>query len=353
MAKEKSKKGFLKFTLIVLLLLGLGGGWFAWKYILGENVNLGGKKYSFLELPAGSSYEDLKEILASNDLVKNIESFDWYARKMKLNEPANIHPGRYRIVPGMSNRQLVKILKNGKEEKVKLNINYTTRSKEQLIEKLSSKFDMDKGELEEFLSDEVTLDKKYGLNSVSVMTMVRPGEYELSWATGIEQFFDLMKERYKAFWTEARKNKAKEMNMSQSEIMILASVVQGEANIESEQKKIAGVYLNRLEQGIPLQADPTVIFALNDFTIQRVLGDDLKFDSPYNTYKYKGLPPGPICFPSDQAVAAVLNHEKNKCLFFCAKPELNGYSDFSETLEQHEKYAKAYRAAMDKRGIKR
>lgn len=353
MGKENKKGGkFFRFVFLVLLIGGAGAGWFAWKYIFGENVNLNGKKNAFLQISAASNYEGIKTVLKESGLIKNIETFDWYARQMELDKPENFHPGRYRLVQGMSNRQLVKILKNGKEEKVKLNINYTTRSKEQLIEKLSSKFDMDKTELEQFLSDELEIGKRFGLTSETIMTMVRPGEYELSWATNYDDFFAMMQKKYKEFWTDARKEKAKEMQMSQTEIMILASIVQGEASIESEQQKIAGVYINRLAKGIALQADPTVIFAMKDFSKRRVWGNDLKFDSPYNTYMNKGLPPGAICFPSDQAVAATLNYEKSNYLFFCAKPELNGYSDFAETLEEHEKNAKRYRAEMDKRGIR-
>ncbi|MBC7863841.1 MAG: endolytic transglycosylase MltG [Bacteroidia bacterium] len=350
MAKENKSKAGRIFLIVVLLLLA-GGGWFVWDYVFKGNVNLNGEKYKYLYVHNNSDYEELKKSLIDDNLIKNVETFDFYARKMKLNE--NIHAGRYRIVDGMSNRQLVKMIKNGKEEKVKLAINYTTRTKQQLIEKLSSKFDMDANALTEFLENEMDLEKNFGMNATSIMTIVRPGEYELSWATSIEQFFELMKDKYKTFWTDARKKKAKEMNFSQSEIIILASVVQGEASIESEQKKIAGVYINRLSKDIMLQADPTVIFALNDFTIQRVLSNQLKFDSPYNTYMYKGLPPGPICFPTEQAIAAVLNYEKSDNLFFCAKPALNGYSDFSETLEQHEKFAKAYRDEMTRRGIKK
>lgn len=347
MDKKTEKSGAKRFILLIILIILIGLAFLAWRYVFCNNVN----KTGFIYIPKNATYAEVKELIAAQGTVRNMESFDWYARRMDLDK--NIRPGRYRVVPGMSNRQLVKMLKNGKEELVKLKINYTTRNKEQLIEKLSSKFDMDKTALEEFLENEAELDKRFGLNAVTVMTMIRPGTYEMSWATSIDEFFDKMKEEYKKFWNEARKRKAEEMNMTQSEVMILASIVQGESSIQSEQEKIAGVYINRLAKNMALQADPTVIFALNDFTIRRVSNDDLTIDSPYNTYRYKGLPPGPICFPSDQAVAAVLNYKKSDYLFFCAKPELNGYSDFSCTLDEHEKYAKAYREALTKKGIRR
>lgn len=350
MSSNKSS-GIKRLVLAVILLLLIGAGFMAWKYVFCGNVNMTGKNYVYLKIPKNSTYEDLKNILTSDGIIQNVESFDWYARKMELDK--NIHPGRYRITHGMNNRQLVKMLKSGKEEKISFTINYTTRSKEQLIEKLVSKFEMDESDLEDYLDNGEMLEKEYGLTPQTVMTLIRPGTYDLSWATDKEDFFSLMKEEYKKLWTEERKRKANEMKMSQSEVMILASIVQGESHIESEQKKIAGVYINRLAKNMLLQADPTVIFALNDFSIRRVSYDDLDIDSPYNTYKYKGLPPGPVSFPSDQAVNSVLNYHRSNYIFFCAKPDLNGYSDFSCTLDEHEKYAKTYRESLNKKGINR
>ncbi len=351
MAKEKKGSGFLKVVVLVLLMLAGGAGYLAWKYAFSANVKVDGKNFVYLKIPKNTDYEELKEILSNESLINNIETFDWIARKMDL--PNQIHPGRYRITPGMSNRHLVNLIRYGKEEKVTITINYTTRTMDQLSEKLVSKFDMDESELEDFLSDEEMLDREFGLSPVTIMTIVRPGTYELSWATSFEDYYEDIKKEYKKFWTDVRKQKARDLEMSQSEVMILASIVQGESSIESEQKKIAGVYLNRLAKNMALQADPTVIFALNDFTIRRVSRDDLQVESPYNTYRNKGLPPGPVCFPSDQAVSAVLNYEKSNYIFFCAKPELNGYSDFSCTLQEHEKFARAYRESLSKKGIKR
>lgn len=348
-SKKKMKNYFSRSIALLVLLITLIVGYVAWKYIFLGNIKIQDGEFSYLYIPKETSYDDLKQILKEENFIKDIESFDWYARKMKLNE--NIHPGRYRISNEMSNRQLVKMILNGKEEKVKLIINQTTRNKEQLVEKLSTKFNMNENELETFLNNGSELNSKFGLNEKEIITLIRPGKYELSWSTSIEDFFKIMEIEYNKFWTNARKRLAEDLNYSQTEIIILASIVQSEAVIETEQKKIAGVYFNRLKKGIALQADPTVIFALNDFTIRRVLNYQLQYDSPYNTYKYKGLPPGPICFPKDQAISAVLNYEKSNNLFFCAKPELNGYSDFSETLAQHNKYAASYRLAMNKKGI--
>jgi UPF0755 protein len=191
------------------------------------------------------------------------------------------------------------------------------------------------------------------LNKNTITLLVRPGKYQISWATDHLDFFNLMKKEFDEFWDNKKLNLLKATNLTKEEVMIMASIIEWESKIPSEQRKIAGVYFNRLAKNIQLQADPTVIFALNNFKIRRVSFQDLKFDSPYNTYKYRGLPPGPIGFPGDKAINSVLNYERNNYIYFCAKPELNGYSNFSSTLKEHEAFAKAYRESLNKRGIHR
>jgi UPF0755 protein len=349
---KKKKSGLLKkIILLLFLVLICLTGFITWKFVLRNNVKLNEGNDTFLFVPKNTDFEGLLQILENDKLVKDIASFKWYAEKMKL--PKILQPGKYRLTKGMSNRQIVKMLKQGKEEKVTFTINYTTRSLAQLYEKLCSKLNITETTVASFSGNEELLDRKYGLNSTTLACIVRPGKYELSWATEVEDFFDLMFSIDSLFWNAERLNQLKKLSLNKNQIMTLASIVNCESNIESEQRKIAGVYINRLKENMLLQADPTVIFALNDFTIRRLSFNDLKVDSPYNTYKNKGLPPGPVSFPNEKVINAVLNYEKSSYLYFCAKPELNGYSNFSSTFEEHQKFASIYRDAMNQKKITR
>jgi UPF0755 protein len=181
--------------------------------------------------------------------------------------------------------------------------------------------------------------------------MFIPNTYELYWNISPNEFFEKMQKEYVKFWTDERKSKAAKLNLTPIEVSILASIVDSEALYDKEMPVIAGLYLNRLNKGILLQSDPTVIFATGDFTIKRVLNSHLAFNSKYNTYKYAGLPPGPIMMPSIKAIDAVLNREANNYIYMCAKEDFSGYHNFAETREQHEINAKKYREALNKRNI--
>ena len=183
--------------------------------------------------------------------------------------------------------------------------------------------------------------------------MFIPNTYEFFWNTGPEEFTDRMKVEYDKFWQGERDRHAKKLGMTRSEVVTLASIVDEETLFDEENSRVAGVYINRIEKGIPLQADPTLKFALGDFTRQRILNDDKKIDSPYNTYKYRGLPPGPISIPSISAIESVLNYEKHNYIFFCAKADFSGYHAFARTLAQHNRNARAYQDALNKARIYR
>lgn len=349
--KKSGKKTLLKiFLFAFVLFLGIGSylGYFAF---LKKNIYLDGKKSKIICIPSSSSYSELLKILEEENIFKNKESFEWLAGRMNLEK--EFKPGRYRILSGMTNRELINLLKYGKQEKVKIIFNSADRTLSDIINELSEKLEISESELEEFFEDERRLDENYGFNEESIRCLFIPGTYELEWTTHLDDFMKLMKKEYESIWNQSRIQKAKNMGYTPVEICTLASIVQCESGIESEQKKIAGVYLNRLKKDMPLQADPTLIFARGDFSIQRVRNGDKELNSPYNTYKNKGLPPGPICLPYLKTIDAVLNHAKHNYLYFCAKPQLNGYSDYSETYEQHMKYANAYHKAMDQKGINR
>jgi UPF0755 protein len=265
----------------------------------------------------------------------------------------HINSGKYRIDAKMSNRSIVKMIVNGKQEKVKLFFNSQIRTKEQFIDYVSEKLEIEKAELEDYCSNEDILADQYGLNSENFMTFIVPETYEVNWTTHINDLFILLEKSYDSVWTKAKKDKAKSLGYSVPEIATIASIVQSESSIKTEQQKIAGVYINRLKQDMRLQADPTVVFANSNFDVQRVLSTDKEIDSPYNTYRYKGLPPGPICLVNPSAIDAVLNFTKHNYTYFCAKADFSGYSNFTNDYKVHMKNAAAYQEALNKKGIKR
>ncbi len=349
MGKKTSTK-YLRYILLVLLSLGLAGGYLFYNTFLKSNILLDGKKSKIVLIPSSATYEDLLDILYEENIVANRSSFEWLANKMELAQ--SFHPGRYRIMASMNNRQLVNLFKSGKQEKVKITFNSADRTLEHIISDISAKLETSEEELEHFFNNEALLLEKYGCTKENIRTLFVPGSYEVEWTCSIEDFMQLMQEKYEFIWNDERKSLARKTRLNPQEIIILASIVQCESAIKTEQQKIAGVYINRLNIGMPLQADPTLIYANKKFDAQRVWNADMETDSPYNTYKYTGLPPGPICLPFTQAVDAVLNYSHHKFLYFCAKPDLSGYSDFSASLEEHNKYRNAYRREMDKRGIR-
>ena len=185
------------------------------------------------------------------------------------------------------------------------------------------------------------------------MALIVPETYELNWTTHINDLFILLEKSYDNVWTKAKKNKAKSLGYTIPELVTIASIVQSESAIKTEQQKIAGVYINRLKQDMKLQADPTVVFANGNFEAQRVLNVDKEIDSPYNTYRYRGLPPGPICLVKPSVIDAVLNYTKHNYTYFCAKADFSGYSNFTNDYKVHMKNAAAYQEALNKKGIKR
>jgi len=194
---------------------------------------------------------------------------------------------------------------------------------------------------------------KFGFNKNTIISMFIPNTYNVDWNTSTSQLMTRMGKEFKKFWTAERVAKANDMSMTQSEVVTLASIVYWETKLKKDMPMVAGVYVNRLKRGIPLQADPTLIFAAGDFTIKRVLNKHKDIDSPYNTYKYAGLPPGPILIPPSQYVDAVLNYSKHDYIYFVAKEDFSGESYFAKHLSQHNIYANRFRKALNERGIYR
>ena len=351
MCAKKTGKKIKRLFFLFLLLIGLFGGYSAYIAFLKPNIYLDGKKYKFIYIPTKSSYEELIHMLEEENILQDKKSFEWLAKAYDLEQA--FKPGKYRVIAGMTNRQLINMIKSGKQEKVKITFNSADHTNDDIIKKVAGKLEITEAELEMLFTSQTPLRDKYNLNNENIRCLFIPETYEVNWNTSLPDFMDLVEKNYQDFWTVGRKQKAKRSNLSESEVIILASIVQSESAIGEEQQQIAGVYINRLNKNMPLQADPTLIYALQDFSIQRVRSRDKDIDSPYNTYRNKGLPPGPICLPYEQVIDAVLNYNKHNFLYFCAKPNLSGYSNYSVSYEDHKKYADAYQREMDRRGINR
>ena len=334
--------------LIILLIVGGIGGYYAYKTIFQPNINSIGKKSQIIYIPTGSDFDDVMGILNEYSILKNQSTFEFLAEKKKYKNA--VKPGKYRILANMSNNALINLLRAGIQEPVELNFN-GIRSTDQLISRLCRRIEADSISLYEATNDNGFL-SKYGFNSDNVQALFIPNTYKFYWNTSVDEFFDRMAKEYKTFWTAARRKKAIEIGYSQTEIAILASIVQGEQCCDNSEKKIiAGLYINRLKQDKLLQSYPTVIFAIGDFSIQRVSFEQTHFESPYNTYLNKGLPPGPIGFAQESSIDAVLNYDKNNYIFMCAKEDLSGKHYFSTSYEQHCVYAQKYRDALNNKGI--
>lgn len=350
MAKQKSS--FLKKIIIamlaIVLLVGGVGAYLAYKNLYQSNVNLGDKKSAVIYIPTGSSFEDVVRILGENNMLKDRSSFEFLAEKKKYKNA--VKPGKYRILAKMSNNALINLLRAGIQEPIEINFN-GLHTVDQLMLRVGRRIEADSLQLQRAVHDDAFLNK-YGFNETTVQALFIPNTYEFFWNTSVEEFFDRMAKEYKTYWTEERKNKAKAMGFSQTEVAILASIVQSEQCCDNEEKKvIAGLYINRLNDDMPLQSDPTVIFAIGDFSIQRVSTEQTRIASPYNTYVNKGLPPGPIAFVQQSSMDAVLNYERNEYIYMCAKEDLSGKHYFAKSYDQHCIYAKKYRDALNKRGI--
>lgn len=298
----------------------------------GENVSL--------YIPTGADYQYVKNEIVAMNVLKSEKAFNWLAKKTNYDE--NVHPGRYVLVDGMTNQQLITMLRMGYQTPVKVVFN-NMRTVEQLAGRISEQIEADSTSI---------VDAIYATDNVDATTFI-PNTYEFYWNTTAEDFVNKMVVEYNRFWNETRLEKAQNIKLSQKEVSILASIIDKETSKTSEMPRIAGVYMNRLNKRWPLQADPTLIFALGDYNIRRVLDVHKNIDSPYNTYKYAGLPPGPICIPSIAAIDAVLNAEKHNYYYFCAKDDLSGYHVFAKNINEHNRNAEKYRRALNKQKIYR
>ena len=333
--------------LIVCLVLMLGTATNFSLKLFRSNTN---KQFEqgYLYIPTGSNLDDIVAIIKAQQILNNTESFKWVASKMNFK---NIKPGKYKITKGLSNIELVRLLRSGKQEPIKLTFQ-NIRLKTDFAGYIGKNFEIDSSAFLNML-DSIDLVRQYGFDEETIFCMFIPNTYELYWNTSKEKFFERMQKEYVKFWHTERLAQAKAIGLSPVQVSILASIVDQEALLNREMIRIAGVYMNRLNRDIKLEADPTVIFANGDFTVKRVLYKLLQKDSPYNTYKYIGLPPGPICMPSVAAIDAVLHFEKHNYIYFCAKEDFSGLHNFASNVTEHQMNARKFQQALNNRGIKK
>ena len=350
-SKKKGGKRASRITVFVvigiLLVFGLAFAYWAYKTVMSSNVTTPDGKEAIIFIPTGSTYNDLQAILSEAKVLDNEQSFNWVAKQKELS--TNIRPGRYVLKNGMSNNQLVNMLRGGLQTPVNVTFN-NIRDVNQLAGRIAKQIEADSASISELFHNQEYI-KEHGFNDYTIPALFLPDTYQFYWNTDAEGFAVRMLQEYSKFWTDDRKEQAKNLGLTPIQVSTLASIVNKETNMTDEMPRVAGVYLNRLKSNWLLQADPTLIFALNDYTIKRVLNVHKEVESPYNTYKYVGLPPGPICIPSVAAVKAVLNAEQHHYYYFCAKEDFSGYHNFAKTLAEHNRNAARYQQALNQRGI--
>ncbi|MDB4924256.1 endolytic transglycosylase MltG [Mucilaginibacter sp.] len=351
MTKQKTSSGgtFRKFiiALIVLVVIGLGGT-LIFYYLRYFGPNVTGKE-EYLYIHTGENFDDVYKTIRDKGIVKDTTTFSWTAHNMKY--VGRVKPGKYRLHKGMSNRKLIRMLQLGEQEQVELSF-HVFRTKEQFVAFVSKKLEADSLTLLHYL-DSAKFVQEYGFNTDNAFVMIMPDTYQLYWNVSPEKFFKRMYSHYENFWTPERKQQAAAIGFSQPQVSILASIVDAEAVYDDEMPTIAGLYLNRLHKGMKLESDPTVIFAMQDFSIHRVLNKQLRVISPYNTYLHTGLPPGPIMMPSVNAVKAVLNYQKNNYLYMVAKEDFSNRHNFATNVAEHNINANKFRKALDEHNIKK
>ena len=333
--------------LIAGSVLGISLTFYFYQVFFSANTLVESDKAYLLKIPSNSVYKNVVDQLYEERVINDAVSFGFVAKILGYQE--GVKPGLYQIEPKMNNLQLVRMLRSGQQSPVRVTFN-TVRTQEDLAEKITANLEVSKEQFLELLQDSVYI-RKFGFEEETVMSLFIPNTYEFWWDTSAEELFERMHKEYQIFWTEARSQKAQDLGLSKEEVSTLASIVQAESQKSDERPRIAGVYLNRLRIGMPLQADPTLVFAAGDFSIKRLTAKQMAIESPYNTYKYAGLPPGPINLPDVNSLDAVLNYEKHSYLYFCAKEDFSGYHSFAVGYNEHLNNARRYQRALNAANI--
>jgi UPF0755 protein len=305
---------------------------------------------AYLYIRTGTGYAAVLDSLRRHELLRDLRTFEWLAEQRHY--PQLVRPGRYRLDPALSNQDLLDMLLTGRQDTLAFTLD-AFKYKPQLTRQISRQLEADSTELRQLLKNNAFLSRRYQLDTTTVLTLFLPGPYRLFWNTSARQFLDSAAATHRRFWTTERRQRADSLGLSPTQVHVLASIVQRETAKKEDKPIIAGVYLNRLRRNMRLQADPTLLWAIGNFGVKRVLNKDKLVDSPYNTYKHKGLPPGPITSANRQSLDAVLKPAAHEYVFFCARPDGSGYSDFAETYADHKRNARRYQQHLDSIGVKR
>lgn len=345
MAKSKHKglKIFIAIA-VVLVLIALALGWYI-KNTVFKPIKL--DQTAFVYIYPTTDYAELSEQIKEKVELPSEKMFDMISKRM--NYPQSVKTGRYAIKDGMTVPEIIRTLRAGNQSPTKLTFN-NMRTREDLSGRISEQLMLDSLSLLSALKDTSSI-QTLGFDTNTVAAMFIPNTYEVYWDTSVKKFLERMQKEYNTFWNESRKEKAKKVGLKPIEVSILASIVEEEATYTDEYAIVAGLYLNRLKRGQRLEADPTVKFAIGDFTLRRILYKHLEVESPYNTYKNDGLPPGPIRIPSIRGIDATLSPADHKYLFMVAKDDLSGRHSFSTTHAEHVRKARKYQQALNERRI--
>jgi UPF0755 protein len=345
MSKMKLLHKILILCIILLVILLAGGGCGA--YLLFA-PNFMPEKTCHIYIYPEKNYPKLCRQLEDSALCRNIRTFRWLAEWLKY--PESMKTGCYAVYPKMNNYDLLNNLRRGHQDLVKVTFN-NIRMKGELADRLGEQLMLNGNDLKALLYDDAFCDSM-GFTPQTIQAMFIPNTYEVYWNISAVKLMQRMQREYHDFWTAERRSKAEAIGVSPVEVAVLASIVEEETAVAEEYAAIAGLYINRLHRGMPLQADPTVKYALANFSLKRILYEHLNINSPYNTYLYTGLPPGPIRLPSISGIDAVLNYRKHNYLYMCAKGDGSGQHNFAVTLAEHNLNANRYRAMLDSLGIR-
>lgn len=342
--QKRSRKRVIGWVVGILLLVILAAGGYLYQLVF-RPFSLPQTVFLYIDNNAG--YDEVMAQLDEKATIPSERIFHLLAERM--NYPATVKSGRYAIEDGMNMMEVIRRLRSGQQAPVDLTFN-NTRTLEDLAGRLSQQLMLDSVTLVSTLKD-TTKAEAFGFTPESFPSLFIPNTYEVYWNTTADELLKRMKREYDAFWNESRTARAERQGLTPLDVSILASIVEEEATYQDEYSIVAGLYLNRLKRGMRLEADPTVKFAVGDFTLRRILFRHLEVESPYNTYKNSGLPPGPIRVPSIQAMEGVLSPAEHNYLFMCAKDDLSGRHNFAVTHAEHARNAAAYQRALNQRGI--
>lgn len=344
--KHVIMKKFIYTTATLLLIIVTLVGYIAYSALLAPVVK--DEQTVYIQVYPEDNIQKVKDLLVANAKIKEMAGFVPLMKYYKYNE--RVKPGNYAIRPGDSMRDICLRLLSGNQSPIRLVIP-SVRTLDRLAGAVGRQLMTDSAAIASFLTNQRVIDS-LGYTVETFPALFLPNTYEVYWTMSPEQLVTRMKKEHDNFWNPDRKRKAETQGLSITEVITLASIVDEETNKNDEKPIIAGLYLNRLHRGMLLQADPTVKFAHKKFELRRILLTHLTIDSPYNTYKYAGLPPGPIRIPSIAAIESVLNPTKHTYIYMCAKEDFSGYHNFATTLAQHNANARRYQQALNKRNIK-